>query len=312
MVACGALSAQSGQQSPYQGQSNPPADDAIVTSDAVPAAKPAPGKLMTQQPAAAPADSMQAAPAYQQQPAPQPSSVDPNANFSNTGTDAGTVALPPQSYAPAQPSLDTRSGYVDPDGDIVHPRPLQPGEIGEGTTIRVRLLGRLSTAETGRGETFQSRVASDVMEGGQIIIPAGTEIDGTVVEVSTGHVGGAGSMRLRPDAIVLADGTRYRLYAELSGTRGSNTHVAGEGVIKPDSRWKRNGIEYGGAVGAGVVTGAFLGGPIGAVAGGAIGAGAITAHLLISHPQAVLEPGTTLLFTLTEPLMMASTGVSGN
>jgi hypothetical protein len=31
-----------------------------------------------------------------------------------------------------------------------------------------------------------------------------------------------------------------------------------------------------------------------------IGAGAVTAHLLISHPQATLETGTTLLFTLTD------------
>ena len=68
--------------------------------------------------------------------------------------------------------------------------------------------------------------------------------------------------------------------------------------MTPGSRLKKDGIEYGGAVGAGAVTGAILGGPGGALAGTIIGAGVITAHLLISHPQATLDNGTVLLFTL--------------
>jgi hypothetical protein len=46
--------------------------------------------------------------------------------------------------------------------------------------------------------------------------------------------------------------------------------------------------------------------------GSLIGAGVVTAHLLISHPQATLEIGTTLLFTLTEPLSMVPTVASEN
>jgi hypothetical protein len=56
----------------------------------------------------------------------------------------------------------------------------------------------------------------------------------------------------------------------------------------------------------------MLGGPVGAVTGGLIGAGAVTAHLLISHPQATLEPGAVLLFTLSEPLQMVPASASGN
>ena len=58
-------------------------------------------------------------------------------------------------------------------------------------------------------------------------------------------------------------------------------------------------------MGAGAVTGAILGGPGGALAGTIIGASVITVHLLISHPQATLENGTVLLFTLSEPLNLA-------
>jgi hypothetical protein len=41
-----------------------------------------------------------------------------------------------------------------------------------------------------------------------------------------------------------------------------------------------------------------------------VGAGVITVHLLISHPEATLEPGTALLLTLTEPLQMARLNVT--
>jgi hypothetical protein len=246
---------------------------------------------------------------------PQPSSVDPSANFpvpqQVDGTDDGIVRVAP-SAPPEQPALNQRAYAYNPDGDIVHPRPLQPGELQEGTNIFVSLLDRLSTSEAEPGEPFHSRVSSDVLEGGQVLIPAGAEIDGKVVEVSSGRAGGHGSMRLEPESVILPNGTRFRLHAEVTGTPGSRTHVVGEGTIRPDSRIKRDGIEYGGAVGAGVVTGAIVGGPVGALTGGLIGAGAITVHLLVSHPQATLETGTTLIFQLTDPLFLAPERTSGN
>jgi len=98
----------------------------------------------------------------------------------------------------------------------------------------------------------------------------------------------------------------------VTGTPGSRTRVGGEGTILPASRLKRDGIEYGGAVGGGAITGALVAGPAGALTGSLIGAGAVTAHLLINHPQATLEPGTVLIFSLSERLLMAPEGASGN
>jgi hypothetical protein len=145
-----------------------------------------------------------------------------------------------------------------------------------------------------------------------VVIPAGSEIDGRVVDVSTGHVAGHGTMRLAPDTVILPNGTRYRLHALLTSTPGSDTRVRGEGEVQPGSRLKRDGIEYGGAVGAGAVTGAIVAGPVGALTGSLIGAGAITVHLLVSHPQATLDSGTTLMFMLTDSLYLAPDTVSGN
>ena len=298
-AAAATLGAQ--QASPYQGTSNPPADDEIVTSAPV-QAKPPAGQPATPAPAQA---------------APQPTSVDPAMNNPVPGADDGVVQAAPQSPAQSgQPALTQRAYASDPDGDIVHPRALGPGELAEGTTIRVKLLDRLSTASSEQGEAFSSQVASDVLQGGQVLIPAGAEIDGHVAQASSGHPGGRGSMRLLPETVILPDGTRYRLHAETTGTPGSRTRVGSEGAITPDSRLKRDGIEYGGAVGAGAATGAatgaVLGGPVGALTGSLVGAGVVTAHLLVSHPQATLEAGTTLLFTLTEPLSLVPSGKNGN
>jgi hypothetical protein len=221
-----------------------------------------------------------------------------------------------QPAAPGGPILTARSysaaSASDPDGDIVQVQALPPGELGEGTTLRVRLLDRLSTTSSEIGEPFRTRVASDVMQGGQVLIPAGAEIDGSVVEVSSGHFAGHGSLRLRPETVILPDGSRFGLKAAVFGTPGSRTHVNGEGTILPNSRLKHDGIEYGGGVGAGLVTGAVIGGPVGALTGTVIGAGAVTAHLLTSHPQATLERGITLMFTLTDNLSLVPAAPAGN
>jgi hypothetical protein len=252
------------------------------------------------QPAAAPVQDLA------QTPAPPASAVNaPN-------PDGGVVAVQQSAPAPSQPALTQRDYNADPDGDIVHPHPLRPGELPEGATIRVELLDQLSTTASEKGEAFRCRVASDVLQGGQVLIPAGAEIDGRLAEVSSGHPGGHGSMLLRPEAVILADGTRYQLHAEISATPGAKSKVGSEGKILPGSRLKRDGFEYGGAVGAGATTGAIVGGPVGAMTGGLIGAGVVTAHLLISHPQATLEQGTILIFTLTEPLQMAPASAGGN
>jgi hypothetical protein len=302
VAAAAGLAAQSSQPGPYSGKSNPPPDWTITDNTPQQAApQPVPAQAPHQ---AKPSPSQYAQPAAparpQAAPMPQPA---PAANFAD-GTDDGIVQVAPSD--PAQPGLNERAeGVSDPDGDIVHPGPLPPGELGPGTQIRVRLLEGLSTAYNRTGDTFKCRVASDVLQGNDILIPAGAEIDGTVVEASTGHLGGHGSMLLRPETVILPDGSRFHLYAQTSGAPDSNARVGGEGNITPGSRLKKDGIEYGGAVGAGVITGGILGGPPGALAGTLIGAGAVTVHLLVDHPQATLEPGAVLLFSLTEPLNLA-------
>ncbi len=312
---------QASQPSPYSGTSNPPPDDTISTPAPEPApdAKPSPSHYTGAQPAA------QAQPAQRSLDgslytvptsnagnagsARNMSAADMRANQAD-GTDDGIVQVAPD--ASAAPALTERMATTDPDGDIVHPAPLPPGTLGEGAVIRVRLMDRVSTAMNENGDSFRTRVVSDVIQDGQVLIPAGAEIDGKVDSVSSGHFAGHGSMRLQPEFVILADGSRFHMYAETTGAPGSNDRVGGEGTITPGSRLKKVGIEYGVVAGAGVVTGAIIAGPGGALAGGIIGASVITVHLLVDHPQATLDDGTVLLFTLSEPLHLVPAAQTGN
>ncbi|HEY2466303.1 MAG TPA: hypothetical protein VGI45_00505 [Terracidiphilus sp.] len=294
LAAATALVAQEQSQSnPYQGTSNPPPDDTITTSEEQPPIpKPPAAHPMQQQTPAAQATPMQ--------PAPMPARSDtgPLPQSYGDGTDTGIVGVA------AAPTLATRAYASDPDSDIVHPDPLPPGMLGEGTQIRIRLVDEVSSSFSERGEPFRSRVATDVLQDGHVIIPAGSEIDGRVAEVSKGKFGGHGSILLVPETVTLENGSRFELHAVVNSTPGSNLKVGSEGVITPGSRLRRDGYEYAGVTGGGMITGAVLGGPAGLLAGGIIGAGIVTTHLLVSHPQANLEADSYLMLTLTQQVQL--------
>ena len=303
-VASAALGAQEASQtSPYQGTSNPPSDDTIVVTT-TPQAKPPAGKPATVT-VTAPAVNVQTQVVPEQVAPESASQAVPKAGADPNAAPVPLAARPDAGVVAADPALSARGPVGDPDGDIVRPAPLGPGQLGEGTNIRVSLLDRLSTYDSEKGQPFRSTVVADVYQGDQVVIPVGAEIDGHVVDVSSGHLGGHGFMRLRPETVILSNGVRFEMHAEVTGTPGGRTRIGSEGAIVPGSRVRRNEIEYGGAVGAGVVVGAVVAGPIGAVTGGEIGAGAVTAHLLINHPQATLEPGAVVQFTLTDTLSLS-------
>jgi len=294
-LATSALLAQDATQSTqYQGTSNPPPDDTIITTEQqAPIAKPSPAHPMQAQPAPG-------------QAAPAPMTMTPRSEMPD-GTDRGIVSV-----APSAPALNTRASSYDPDSDIVHPAPLPPGTLSEGTLIRIKLLDELSSNLSEKGQSFRSRVATDVLQGGQVVIPAGAEIDGRVADLSTGHFGGHGSILLEPETVTLENGSKFKLHAMVASTPGSNARVNSEGLITPGSRLKRDGIEYAGVGGGGMVVGAALGGPVGMLAGGLIGAGVVTTHLLESHPQTTLEAGSYLMLTVTEQVQLVPTTPQGN
>lgn len=196
-------------------------------------------------------------------------------------------------------------GGIDPnlDADIVTSVPSRPGELPEGTVIRMALNEDLSSSEALAGSDFTGKIAADVLSSGKVVIPQGSEVLGKVVRVTEGHrFGSPATIRLRPDVVVLPDGSRYVLRAQVIGTN-SKARIDDEGTLKPGSQLKTNAIKEGAGIGTGAAAGALVGGAPGALVGSLIGAGVMTTHILAQHPAAVRVPeGSTLTLSLTQPM----------
>lgn len=295
----------------YQGVSQPPPDDTIV---ATPETEPP-----AEQPAA-PAKPSAAIPAPRSSPSPAApissgsparSATSGESNYDNTDYGAVTVPVPKKaqdsfSDPGSNPVLHEREKT---DYDVVAPHPSPANELPEGTEIHVRMDNALSTTETSVGTPFQGRIIFSVLQDRRVIIPAGSTLRGRVVQVSQGHrFGPAATLRLRPDVVILPDGTAYHLHAQVYSSEAKGTKTGSEGAIKPSAHALKKTAEYGAGVGTGAMVGAELGGPAGALAGSMVGAGVITTHLLLQHPEAATVPaGSELDFSLIEPLDLTPT-----
>jgi hypothetical protein len=195
------------------------------------------------------------------------------------------------------------------DDEIVNYVPSNPNELAVGTYIRVRLSEDLSTKEARPGEAFRAVVDRDVYKEGRVIIPAGAELRGHVVQVSQGHhLGPHATLRLRPETVTLPDGTAYHLYAEAVQSKAAGTRINDEGGIQASPHYKKDAIEYGAGTGAGAIAGGEIAGPVGAGVGSLVGAGVVTAHMLMARPAvANLPQGSMLVFSLTEPMTLTPT-----
>lgn len=276
----------------YTGVSNPPPDTTIEADEST---QPAPAPKPSAAIPATPVTTAKAAPA----PAPA-ATPDDDIVTSVPATNASTTA---------STGVSLQKRPWNPDDDIVNYVPSDPNALAEGTNIRVRLSQELSTAETQEGVTFRATVDKNVYKDGRVIIPAGSEMRGRVVHVSQGHhLGPHATIRLRPDVVILPDGTAYHLYAAAIQSKAPGTRTNQEGGIEASNHYAKDAVEYGAGAGAAAVVGAQLAGPVGAGIGSLVGAGVVTAHLLIQHPQeAVLPEGSLLVFSLTEPMGLTPT-----
>ncbi len=283
-----------GQQN--SGVARPPADDAIVTQEdpaeqALPARKPSPS---------VPAQAAVAA---------QPAAVAPSDYGVITQT---TDQLETErAAAKARPSQGVKlvQRPENPDYGVVGVVASPSNELAEGTNIRVRLLQALSTDRSQNGEAFRGQVASDVYKEGRVVIPVGSELRGRITQVEQGHrLRNHATLRLRPDAVILPDGTAYHLMAQAIASSEPGTRTDAEGGIQPKAHVVKDLAEYGGGAGGGAIVGAVLGGPVGAGAGALVGAGVVTTHLLLQKPQtAKVEQGSEIVFSLSEPMELLPT-----
>jgi hypothetical protein len=191
------------------------------------------------------------------------------------------------------------------DGKIVTTAPDLPGELGEGTLLQTRNLQALSTATTLPGTRFTAEIMAPVEKDGRVIIPIGSTLEGEVTQVHSGHrISGAASLHLETRDILLPDGTRYIVHAQLTDTSQSPFKVTDEGTLKRRDNTKENIAVASLTTGSAAAAGALLGGGVGAVVGAGVGAGISTVMWLKESRQATLAKDVRMIFSLTTPIML--------
>ncbi len=168
------------------------------------------------------------------------------------------------------------------------PAKVDPGiTVAAGTPIKVSFPTAVSTKDKVAGDTFSGTLAEDVVVDGKVIFPAGSTVNGHVVEaVRPGKASGKGKMVLAYDSIE-ANGSSYAIdtvgapIEGASGTKGDATKVVGGAA-------------------AGAILGKIIGGSGGdAAKGAAAGAAAGTAAALLTRgPDPVVKAGQTLTVSL--------------
>jgi type IV secretory pathway VirB10-like protein len=215
---------------------------------ATPPAPPAPRRSapIAQKPAPRPAPA--------ERPAPAPDRTRPDRT-----RDTEDIAEAP-APAPEEPAREP-----EPEREPVRPA-TTVATVPSGTVMRVEFLESLSSQTSEPGDIFRARVSSDVTaDGGQVVIPAGSEVVGVVGEaVPLRKVGGQAKLTLKFTDLVLPSGSTVPIHASFVGEGRSET--------------RKDAATIGGAAAGGAILGRVLskgnrsrGAVIGAIIGAAAG-----------------------------------------
>lgn len=204
-------------------------------------------------------------------------------------SDANTA--PPSAPAPAPAPAPVAVVPATPPP----PPPPQKVTIPSGTALTVRLVDTLDSEKNQLGDTFHATLNNPITVNGDVVVPAGSNVQGHVVDVkSAGKFAGASLLVLQLDSIG-SGGNTYDIQTDQFKKQGS-------------SRGKNTAEKVGAGAGIGALIGALAGGgkgaAIGAAAGGGLGAGAQT----ISKSQQIkLGSETVLNFSLQAPVTVVAT-----
>jgi hypothetical protein len=210
--------------------------------------------------------------------------------------------LPPEPPAPmappAAPSMWETRPSVQPSTPDVEPEPPPPPAkefmdltVPSDSVIGMQLENTVTSERARVEDKVEARVTRDVRVAGRVAIPAGSLVEGSVMEVDRGgKMRGKARLAIRFHTVTLADGSRLNLKTESIVREGASP--AGESAAK-----------VGGAAVGGAILGAILGGGKGAAIGAGIGAGGGTAAVMASDRNQVTIPaGTTVTVRVQQPV----------
>ncbi|MGH9416098.1 MAG: TrbI/VirB10 family protein [Terriglobales bacterium] len=220
-----------------------------------------------------------------------------------------------RNYTPPASNPSARNQSQSPQPNYEPSRPTNAdanGALPAGTALYLKLNNTLSSRSSHQGDNFTATVTAPVysQSGQQVLVPAGSTVEGTVASVrSSGGVSGESQLQLNFQRLRLPDGSSLPLRAEVSQVspqQGVGSVITGTpsatnegGVQQSQTRNTVGTAAAGGAVGA--LIGAIAGGGKGAGIGGLVGAG--LGVVLASRNGALdLPAGTPIVIRLSSPI----------
>ena len=175
-------------------------------------------------------------------------------------------------------------------GLFVMPATAAARQLPAETSIPVTLETTVSSATSHPEDRVDARVSADVVSGGKVVIPAGSELRGNVVSVRrSGKVKGLAYLSMSFNELVV-NGKTYRIATRRIGVQAQPSHGRDAKII-------------GGGAGAGAVVGALVDGKEGAAKGALVGAGAGTGVVLATRGKEVtLASGSRWRVRLVKPV----------
>src|SRR5271165_3025677 len=169
-------------------------------------------------------------------------------------------------------------------------------EVPEDTALRIRLDDTLTSVDSEVGDPF----SATVVDAGEY---RNARVYGHVAEIDmSGKIKGHTSMVLRFDRLVLADGRRSPIHAEIVELyhAPSGEKVDVEGAIDSGGRGRKSIVHTAIGAGAGALLGGIFGGGkgagIGSIVGGVGGLGTTAFH---GHQKIALSSGQEMLIRIT-------------
>lgn len=187
------------------------------------------------------------------------------------------------------------------------------GDLAAGTEIRATLDTPLSSKTSKPGDRFTATVNQPVQgNGGNVVIPAGSRIEGEVSESEEGKtlpaLRGKGKLNLRFRDVVLPNGQSMPVTGTLvsvHSTNGKDNKSAdNEGQVESGTRGRDVAKDVGIGAGVGTVAGLIFGGPLKGLAIGALAGGG---YVLATNGKDVNLPAQTgLVVRLDQPLNISN------
>ena len=205
----------------------------------------------------------------------------------------GATATAAAQTSQDSPHLTPRNGVVTPAPK--DPPPVQFITVASGTKIPLTLKQGITTKSARPGDPVYAQTAFPVTENDQIVIPAGTFVQGEVRRVvRPGRVKGRAELQMSFTSMIFPNGYTVMLPGAVQNTPGStsNTMKGKEGTIQGDSgKGKDAGTIVGSTIpgaGIGAIADGGKGAAIGAASGGVLGLATV---LLTRGPEVTLATG---------------------